>query len=67
MRRELSVNGKVMTYQSFSVSIFICDHNLLLVTERMRLWIQVAEISIEINKHLNRMTPRLTGEIMSLG
>lgn len=67
MRRELSVNGKVMTYQSFSVSIFICGHNLLLVTERMRLWIQVAEISIEINKHLNRMTPGLTGEIMSLG
>lgn len=67
MRRELSVNGKGMTYQSFSVSIFIYGHNLLLVTERMRLWIQVAEISIEINKHLNRMTPGLTGEIMSLG
>lgn len=61
------MNGKVMTYQSFSVSIFIYGHNLLLVTERMRLWIQVAEISTEINKHLNRMTPGLTGEIMSLG
>lgn len=43
--RELSIKAKLSIYWSSYVPSLTYDHKLWLVTERMRVWIQAAEIS----------------------
>lgn len=45
VKRELSRKAKVLIYQSIYFPILTHGHELWVVTETMRLWIQAVEIS----------------------
>ncbi len=45
VKRELSWKAKLSIYQSIYVPTLTYGHELGVVTERMRLWIQAAEMS----------------------
>lgn len=46
VKRELSGKAKLSIYQWIYVPTLTYDHNLWVVTNRLRLWIQVAEMSL---------------------